>query len=167
MEPGHIAKVYIASTLSNAERVSALAIALWQAGQARGLDITITYDWTPGGYVPDDQPDLKRSVAIKELLGVLNAHVLLVVMPGERGSHFEFGVAYAVQKPIVLLLDRHDGRSPSFHFLDNIVRAHREDDAIDAVLDLLVRPPALDRPDDKHLMTRLLEGTTDDQCHHD
>src|SRR6516165_1081582 len=148
MEPG---RIYIASTLGNAERVRALTVALRSAGAERGLNIQVTYDWTShsalpeaGGmvYIPDDQPALKRAVAIRELVGVLGCDVLLVVMPGERGTHFEFGVAFAVQKPIVLLLDRHDGKSPSFHFLDSVVRVHTEAEAFTAIFDLLARPPS-------------------------
>lgn len=144
--------IYIASTLSNAPRVRQLRDKLKTHG------ISLTYDWTGhyGGnlYVPDDQPIEKRATAERELLGVARAKAILVVMPGGRGTHFEFGAGYILKKPIVILTDQHTGDTPAFHFLDNIVKATTEEEAIRTVIEF-VRG---ERKIDDHFIDRLLAG---------
>lgn len=134
----NIGKVYVASTLSNHARVTRLISALVSSAPQHNLLINITYDWTTHNngelFVPDHEEVKKRRVALRELSGVIAADVIFAVMPGERGTHFEMGIAYALHTPIVLLLDEHDGKSPSFHFLDNVERCFAEDVAIATVI---------------------------------
>ena len=130
---GH--KIYIASALDNFRRIVAIRDRL------AANDISLTYDWTGHNngspYVEDDQAELKASIAENEMRGVVNAQLVLVVMPGGNGTHFEMGLARGLNKPIVLLLDKHTGRSPSFHFLPSVIRCHSEDDAMRVVIDTL------------------------------
>ena len=138
-------KLYIASTLPNAKTVQRLRNLLaW-------YQIRLTYDWTIHNdgvpFIPDSKPVEKRIAAEREIQGVQDAECVLVVMPGGRGTHFEFGVAYILNKPIVLLVDKRDTSSPSFHFLNNIVRVTTQDAAFKAVLDKIY-PDGFKLPDD-------------------
>jgi hypothetical protein len=127
--------IYIASSLTNAARVKAVG------NRFRALGYEITYDWTShnGGipYVGDSQPSIKADVAHLELDGVRRARAVLVIMPGGRGTYFEFGAAYALGKPIILLLDQHSGNSPSFNFLSGVVHSYSEDEAIAITIDFI------------------------------
>lgn len=124
--------IYIASALANANRVQRLRDVL-----ARH-DVTLTYDWTEhnGGvpYIPDDQPDLKREVAERELVGVYSAELVFIILPGGGGTHFEFGLAFALKKPIVMLDDQPSTYTPCFHYLNNVYQTRSEMEAIATVL---------------------------------
>lgn len=88
-------KFYIASKLENAARVRELAEAL----KARGW--RQTYDWTVHGSVRGDRERLKET-ACAEWGGVQDADIIIVLLPGGRGTHTEFGMALAMGKDIVL-----------------------------------------------------------------
>ncbi len=124
--------IYIASTLTNAPRVRDLR------DKFKAHQIGLSYDWTShhGGelYVPDDKPEEKQLTAEREVRGVFEAKAILVVLPGERGTHFEFGLAFALQKPVVILADKHVGYSPAFHFLSDVMKVTNELEAIMAIV---------------------------------
>lgn len=84
---------YIASKLENAGRAVVLRDHLLAAGWE------ITYDWTTHGSVRG--PDVPRAriadVAESEVQGVIDAGVVIVLLPGGRGTHTELGVALAFQ----------------------------------------------------------------------
>lgn len=84
---------YIASKLENAPRVRDLRDHLLAAGWE------ITYDWTVHGSVrgPDMPRERIADVADREVNGVLDADVLIVLLPGGRGTHTELGVALAFE----------------------------------------------------------------------
>lgn len=128
-------KIYIASTLGNAERVRQIRDRLVR------LDIGLTYDWTEhnGGqpYISNEDAALKREVAEKELTGVRDAEAILVVLPGGCGTHFEMSAAYCWRKPIVMLIQATNDNIPSFHYLRNIDKTTSEDEAIQMVLQYL------------------------------
>jgi nucleoside 2-deoxyribosyltransferase len=128
--------IYIASTLSNAPRVRHLRDVF------KKHNVGLTYDWTSHNngvpYVSNDDHQMKMDVAEKEVTGVYLAKAVLVVMPGYNGTHFEFGMAFAWRKPIILLADEQlSGNLPSFHFLKSVIKTTSEQDAINAVLSVL------------------------------
>lgn len=105
---------YIATALERAEDHKALAKAL----NARGW--TCTYDWTAHGSVQGHGAARMAEVAGAELRGVTTADVVIVLLPGGRGTHVELGAALAAGVPVVLVgcaTDTRDasGRECSFY----------------------------------------------------
>lgn len=82
-------KFYVASGVSNAEKVNQAAESLKSAGHER------TYDWTGHGDVSKANPDFKRHVASSESRGVLEAELVVLLLPGRFGTHAELGMALA------------------------------------------------------------------------
>ena len=82
-------KYYVASGVSNAEKVNQAADALNAAGHQR------TYDWTGHGDVSKADPAFKRHVAASESMGVLEAELVVLLLPGRFGTHAELGMALA------------------------------------------------------------------------
>ena len=60
-----------------------------------------TYDWTSHGCVLGDKKALQR-VAKKELYGAAQADLVIVLLPGGRGTHTELGIALMSGCEIVL-----------------------------------------------------------------
>jgi hypothetical protein len=154
-------KIYIASSLENWSRVRGLWDTLKQ------YDIFPTYDWTAHGKsIFEDgntiiegkiksQGDLGK-IGWDELVGVLEAEYLLVVLPGERGTHVELGAAYVHfankqqsslynedkrllnidgDLPITMLMGSDTAKRPtSFHYMKGIKRTECEDEAIQHIL---------------------------------
>ncbi len=114
--------VYIASTLSNWERVVDLRNKLSIVG------VSLSYDWTSHCRVSD--PDLLRQIAINEINGIVKADVILVVAPARFGTHFEFGLAFGLKKKIVYLIDKYDGPDEPIMHLDNVLYYNDEDAAL-------------------------------------
>ena len=89
-------RVYIATKLENTEahnRVrDELAVDGWH----------LTYDWTTHGPVWREGHKRMGEVAVAELKGVRDAAVVVVLLPGGRGTHAELGMALAFGKPVVL-----------------------------------------------------------------
>ncbi len=79
-------KFYIASKLENAPQVR------WLADKLIALGWEHTYDWTVHGSVQGDA-DRCREVSEKETCGVLEAEVIIFLLPGGRGTHTELGIA--------------------------------------------------------------------------
>jgi len=138
----NVPKVYIASSLSNWKRVRSICDKLKELG------IMITYDWSQWGEaIFGDGDEIKPEginpeeklleIAAAEIKGVQDADVLLAVMPGERGSHFEMAIAWSAKIPIVILTDGETALRPtSFHFLPELERIDDEQKAIDRVAEL-------------------------------
>ncbi len=82
-------KYYIASGLENWQKVRELKAIL----DARGWEHT--YDWTAHGPVWTEGAKRMREVAAAEIKGVILAEVVIVLLPGGRGTHTELGVAIA------------------------------------------------------------------------
>lgn len=78
---------YIASSLENHAAVRELADRLIAAGHYH------TYDWTKHGSVQAGGEAVWRAVAQDETNGVVDADVVIVLLPGRRGTHVEFGIA--------------------------------------------------------------------------
>lgn len=90
-------KYYIATAIERAEDHRALAKAL----DARGW--SCAYDWTAHGSVQGQGAVRMSEVAAAELRGVTTANVVIVLLPGGRGTHCELGAALAARVPVVLV----------------------------------------------------------------
>jgi hypothetical protein len=62
----------------------------------------ITYDWTAHGPVWRDGADRIREVSELEMKGVVTADLVIVLLPGGRGTHAELGMALARGKRVLL-----------------------------------------------------------------
>lgn len=114
-------KFYIASRLENAEQVRCLAKILKMWGWEH------TYDWTEHGSVQTEGETRIREVAQKEIQGVKDADVVIVLLPGGRGTHVELGAAIALSKPVFIYAQTdeffmQDNRICAFYLYDNITR---------------------------------------------
>lgn len=90
-------RVYIATALERAADHNRVRDVLVARGHA------ITYDWTAHGSVKDEGEARIAEVAALEAAGVRAADVVVVLLPGGRGTHAELGMAIALGKPIVVV----------------------------------------------------------------
>ena len=116
-------RYYIATALERAGDRNALAKAL----NARGW--SCTYDWTAHGSVQGQGAARMAEVAAAELLGVITADVVIVLLPGGRGTHCELGAALAARVPVVLVGHATDlfdasGRKCSFYSHPGVLARH-------------------------------------------
>lgn len=104
-------KFYIASGLENAGQVAELRDILTSLGGQ------VTYDWTLHGSVQDQGPDRIAEVAGLEAAGVIDADMVIVLLPGGRGTHVELGMAIGNLTPVLLHgpLVGPDGRECAFY----------------------------------------------------
>ena len=114
-------KFYIASRLENAELVSSVAEALKSLGWKH------TYDWTVHGSVQGEGEARLTEVAEYELNGVRNADIVIVLLPGGRGSHVELGAALALGKRVYIWAESneyflHDERTCVFYWNNRVTR---------------------------------------------
>ena len=100
-------RFYIASRLSDALYVEEISKILKGRGHKQ------TYDWTVHGSV-QHTPSEWSHVAAKELEGIKAADVVVVILPGGRGTHVELGAALALHKRVLLWIPF--GRSPDDGF---------------------------------------------------
>lgn len=135
--------VYIASSLKNYERVVQVNKRLHDE-----FGVITTYDWTPHAVGvlegnPEKDPQKLREIAYREFQGIINAGVMLIVMPGRLGTHFEYGLAFGIQVPIVYLDDRDmpsaEKRFEPIHFLQSVYYYDKEDEALQKVNELAER----------------------------
>lgn len=82
-------KFYVASGVTNAARVNEAAQVLATRGHER------TYDWTKHGDVSAESPERKREVARTEAQAVIDAELVVLLLPGRFGTHAELGIAIA------------------------------------------------------------------------
>lgn len=114
-------KFYIASGLANAEMVTALAKVL----KARRWKHT--YDWTAHGSVKGGGVARLTEVAENEMEGVRTADIIIVLLPGGRGTHAELGGASALNKPVFIWAEsdehfRPDTQTCAFYWNRNVTR---------------------------------------------
>ena len=91
-------KYYIASRLENAPAVIALRAKLYTE-----LSWVQTYDWTTHGSVQTCTSRRMGLYAQAEAAGVAAADILIVLLPGGRGTHCEIGMALALGKKVYIL----------------------------------------------------------------
>lgn len=86
--------VYIASGMQNKATVQSLTRSL------EINDVIVTYKWFKHGRYAA-LGDRQRA-AINEINGIDSAEIVLVLLPGGRGTHFELGYAIATNKKVLL-----------------------------------------------------------------
>jgi nucleoside 2-deoxyribosyltransferase len=84
---------YLATRKDRSDEANALSAALAVHGWER------TYTWT--ALDPAKTEDFAE-VALREIAGVRDADVLIVLLPGGFGTHVEIGAALALGKPVIL-----------------------------------------------------------------
>lgn len=88
-------KFYIGSGMKNCDLVNTYANLLKENGWKQ------TYDW-----VKNISNDIRKEDMIKyatlESQGIIDADVVIILLPGGRGSHIELGMALALNKKIFL-----------------------------------------------------------------
>lgn len=82
-------RFYVASRVGNAALVNQAAECLARCGHER------TYDWTRHGGVSAEPAARKREVAALEAQAVLDAELVLLLLPGGFGTHTELGLSIA------------------------------------------------------------------------
>lgn len=130
-------KLYIATSYNRAAEHNRLRDLLAEHGH------TLTYDWTPHGPFVDSADVIATGSA--ELRGVLDAEVLVVLLPGGPGTHLELGVGLGVYMPIIL---HHETGEPfdfaptacPFYVLPGIERVTGGYEAVVDAVERLARP---------------------------
>lgn len=91
-------RFYVASGLANRVRAAKVIALLEAEGH------TVTYDWTKHGDIRREGNIRLSEVASNEVLGVCSAQLVLVLLPGGKGTHTELGLALAAahNKKIVI-----------------------------------------------------------------
>jgi len=112
-------KFYIASKLENYEQVQDLAELLKNFGWEH------TYDWTVHGSIKETNMETLKSVGQKEIDGVKNADIVIVLTPQGRGTHVELGIAIALNKIVYIYHadDKYfkcDDNTSAFYWLQNV-----------------------------------------------
>lgn len=96
----------------------------------------LTYDWTEHGSVQNQGAERMGEVAAREAAAVARADVVIVLLPGGRGTHTELGMAIALGKPVLLVGDADDrkggsdGRECAFYHAPGVKQVHRYDPAV-------------------------------------
>lgn len=78
------------------------------AQQLKADGWTHTYDWTVHGSVAARSPADWPEIAAKEINGVTEADVAVILLPGGRGTHAELGAALGMNIPVVLVASQED-----------------------------------------------------------
>lgn len=90
-------KFYLATSLGACARAELVANHLtFEAGHQP------TYAWWKHGAIGNEGEARLIQVAQLELAGVRDADVVIVLLPGGRGTHAELGMALALNKPVIV-----------------------------------------------------------------
>lgn len=129
---GTTPRIYVASTLSNWKSALGVCNHLEQQG------ITIPYRWCDWKEKTlEVAQEWKATIAEDELRGVQDAHCILALMPGERGTHFEMGAAYILHIPIVICDDTDGSARPvAFHKLPGVELFNNIQDSVDRAIEI-------------------------------
>lgn len=92
-------KFYVSTALRNAAQAGRLAEAL-ESRESRGHELT--NGWMRRAAEEGADIAGMAGIAAAEMDGVMEADAVMVVLPGERGTHAELGMALAAGKPVVL-----------------------------------------------------------------
>lgn len=118
-------KFYCATSLNNADQAKIVIRRLCDFGHE------CSYDWTSHGKVSGHQAML--DICLKELEGVLEADVVVVLWPGRRGTHVELGAALATNKPVFFIVPPDFDADVSFYHHTNIITFDNLDKAIEVI----------------------------------
>lgn len=95
-------RVYVATGIANVRQARDVIARVKEAGHV------ITYDWTQH---VDEEPftdERAQEVAMYEVGAVISADVVIVILPGARGTHTELGMAIASPRCRAIILTGHD-----------------------------------------------------------
>lgn len=124
-------RFYVASGIENLPAAQQLIRQLEERGWV------CTYDWTQHGSL-QSQPDRWSTVAAREAYGVSQCDVFIALLPGARGTHFEFGVAYASYNNEIFLVgseafDAVEGRTCLFYHLPGVLKVGNVDELMSSL----------------------------------
>ena len=120
-------KFYIATSLKRIEEHNILRDALL------AKDWEITYDWTLHGSVKKTSFERLKEVGYKMTKGVFDADVVIVLLPGGKGTHTELGMALAKNKKIVI----HSESPHSFSLCDETIAFYHKEDILQLTCPLI------------------------------
>ncbi|WP_400241428.1 nucleoside 2-deoxyribosyltransferase [Niallia sp. JL1B1071] len=107
---------YIASSFNNSDMVRKLSQALELEGQKQ------LYDWTQNNRA--HTMELLASIGKQEKEAVSNSDFFILILPGGKGSHTEFGIALALHKRIYIYSSTNDlydfDKTTTFYHLDHV-----------------------------------------------
>ncbi len=124
-------KFYLASGLENKAIVQYVRDRLVAAGHIH------TYDWTLNSRATTKEA--LRQIGIAEKEAVAASDVVIVLLPGGKGTYTEFGMALALEKPIYLYSEQPISlaNAATFYFVDGVAHVDGEIDSfIDQLLDV-------------------------------
>ena len=87
---------YIATSILRAKEHNLVRDSLKKLGHV------LTYDWTVHGSVKLESKERLQEVAVSECRGLVEADVVVVLLPGGGGTHFELGFSIASGKKVFL-----------------------------------------------------------------
>lgn len=123
-------KVYVGASLAEKEVAQQIIQRLLSEG------FIITYDWTTHGRLTDIK-ELKEC-CYKEMHGVQECDIFFMYFPARFGTHVELGIALALNKKIILVVDKANPsfgvsnfEEKTFYQADSIVRFDNIEDGID------------------------------------
>jgi nucleoside 2-deoxyribosyltransferase len=87
-------KFYVASSFQNIDQVRDVCERLKRIGY------THTYDWTQNSRA--STVEALKQIGEKEKQAIIESDVILVLLPGGRGSHVELGIALGLNKRVIL-----------------------------------------------------------------
>ncbi|WP_010097971.1 nucleoside 2-deoxyribosyltransferase [Ornithinibacillus scapharcae] len=113
-------KFYIASGLENKENVQYVRDRLLEAGHIH------TYDWTKNNRATTEEE--LRAIGTAERDAVLESDVVIVLLPGGKGTHTELGMAIGLEKKIYIYAsEKLDPKAATtFYYLDGIKHFYGE-----------------------------------------
>ena len=124
--------------LSTQKDRNAEAIPLLEALKTRGWDRT--FDWAGREASSDSE---YADLAVAEIAGIRDADVVIVILPGGRGTHVEIGAALAMGKSIILHApNRKVLESPypcAFHYHPTVKLLFSEQLDVERVLACIIR----------------------------
>lgn len=122
-------KVYVGSSLAEKETAKKIIEKL------QAIGFTVTYDWTTHGRLTNTQ-ELKEC-CYKEIGGVKDCELFFMYFPARFGTHVELGIALALNKKIILVVDKANHsfansnfEEKTFYQADSIVRFDNIEDGI-------------------------------------
>ncbi|MFJ7749277.1 hypothetical protein ACIQXM_04920 [Arthrobacter sp. NPDC097144] len=118
-------RFYVASSFRNIVNVRYIAQTLESKGYVN------TYDWTQNASALDGSSvtlDNLSSIGQHELAAVIGADVVVVLLPGGKGTHVELGIAIAQGRRIILHspaeVINNPGTTSTFYHLPEVEKCH-------------------------------------------
>ena len=132
-------KFYVASAISNIVNVRYVAQALESQGYVN------TYDWTRNATERDGgtvSPGDLRSIGEHERDAVIGADIVVILLPGGKGTHVELGIAIAQRSRIILHSPTksiwNPGTTSTFYHLAEVEKCHG---TLDDLLTMILTEP--------------------------